>query len=158
MLKTENRVTGRSGSSRRYFRVLLWAALVLTSFIGAAGAAEKGASPLSGEWKKALGPLYAMPVQDFGYVRSAFTFGENHLMAVADAHSWQGMDALEAVLYLMANPDVARTAPLIKVVRPELAKLYGAKRDQPPSVSRSGHAGKARRTDSSKPTTDGCRQ
>lgn len=117
-----------SGLDNATRRMLLGSLIcVLLLFGGAVGQAAPLANPLGPEWRKALEPLASMPVQDFGYVRSAYTFGDNHLSAIANKHSSGGMNCLEAVLYLMANPEAAYQAPLIKVVRPELSRFFGAK-------------------------------
>jgi cytochrome c-type biogenesis protein CcsB len=76
-------------------------------------------------WQKALEPVRAMPVQDFGFVRSGYTFSENHLMAIAGKRSLHGMDPTWVILNLMANPELERSTPLIKVLHPELAKIFG---------------------------------
>ena len=82
---------------------------------------------LNAQWTRALEPLRTMPVQDSGFVRSAVTFGENHLLAIYGKRSFEGKSALFTVLRLMADEKAAQETPLIKLVRPELAALYGGK-------------------------------
>lgn len=86
-----------------------------------------GDTASNAQWARALESLRTMPVQDSGFVRSAVTFGENHLMAIYGKRSFKGESALFTVLRLMADEKAARETPLIKIVRPELAALYGAK-------------------------------
>ena len=80
------------------------------------------------QWAEALKPLEAMPVQDYGFVRSGYTFGENHLLAIAGKRKLEGVPALHILAWLMADNQAARTLPLLQPGRPELVDLFGAKR------------------------------
>lgn len=111
----------------RLLPLILAALILLTPRPARAADDTATVTPLSAEWRQALQPLAAMPVQDFGYIRSAYTFGENHLSAIADRSSYHGMNPLETVLLLMAKPEAVHTWPLIKVVRPQLVKVFGDK-------------------------------
>lgn len=75
----------------------------------------------------AIKPLQSMPVQDYGFIRSGYTFGENHLMAIAGRRDWEGRSPLLVCVWLMADHDASHVAPLIKVIRPEMVNIFGGK-------------------------------
>ncbi|GAB4325522.1 MAG: hypothetical protein Kow0059_21580 [Candidatus Sumerlaeia bacterium] len=107
-------------------------AFVLLALLAAGvarGAGQAGGpTPPGAEWEEVIKPLRSMPVQDFGFIRSGWTFGENHLMAIAGKRSWQGRSPLLVCLWLMSDDAVRHDIPLIKVMRPELVKLFGGSR------------------------------
>ncbi len=116
----KNRRLGDSRLARWLLPVLALGAALLTM---PAGAAPEGA-----RWKAALEPLYGLPVQDFGFIRSGWTFGENHLRTITGSATLEGLDPLQATLWLMADPHARHAAPLIKTERPQLAEALGGKR------------------------------
>lgn len=91
-------------------------------------AAEEVDLSLSPEWKRAIEPLRDMPVQYYGFIRSAYTFGDNQLMEIAKKQSIGGADALETVLQIMIFPEKVRNVALLKVGHPELAESFGSSR------------------------------
>ncbi|MCL5269507.1 MAG: c-type cytochrome biogenesis protein CcsB [bacterium] len=93
-----------------------------------AGTPELAGALTGDAWREALVPLETMPVQDYGYIRSGYTFGENHLRAIGGKSTLDGMGPLASVIWLMANPEKAAATPIIKIVRPEVGELFGAKR------------------------------
>lgn len=105
-------------------------ALLTLAFVlglsGTARAATPNPLKFSPEWEKAIVPLRAMPVQDTGFIRSAYTFAENRLMDIADKRSFHGANPLDVVLHLMAEPHLLHTTPIIKITRPEVGKIFGA--------------------------------
>lgn len=126
MTPTTPRPIARSAAGQSVRRLLSLALLAL-ALLGSAARAAEEKPLLSPEWREALKPLTGMPVQDFGYVRSFYTFGQNHLTAITSRASLNGLNPVEAIVYLMANPEEAHKLPLIKVNRPELARLFGDK-------------------------------
>jgi len=103
---------------------------LLFAIVAHASRAAEQAPPIgfSEEWRQALAPLSTMPVQDYGFVRSAYTFGENQLVAITGKKSLKGADPLEAVLRLMADHDAAHETPLLKLSHPDLVAIYGTAR------------------------------
>ena len=74
-----------------------WQALWLLFLCAAASwGAEKESGAAAGQyateqqWVASLQPLLTMPVQDSGFVRSAYTFAENHLMAIYGKRTFAG--------------------------------------------------------------------
>ncbi|MFH0794431.1 MAG: c-type cytochrome biogenesis protein CcsB [bacterium] len=120
-------MTGLWGFLRNTGAVVFRLVLV-SSILSAGGAAIAAERPLSKAWDEALAPIRSMPVQDFGFVRSGYTFGENHLLAISDQRSLEGLDALESVMWLMSRPEAARDAQLIKIERPQLVHMFSSKR------------------------------
>ena len=117
----------RRFSGRPFFRLVRRVVPIAVLLCLAAPWCAGGDTASNAQWTRALEPLRTMPVQDSGFVRSAVTFGENHLMAIYGKRSFEGKSALFTVLRLMADEKAARETPLIKIVRPELAALYGGK-------------------------------
>lgn len=126
MTPTTPQMIARSAAGQSVRRLVSLALLAL-ALLGSAARAAEEKPMLSPEWREALKPLTGMPVQDFGYVRSFYTFGQNHLTAITSCASLNGLNPVEAIVYLMANPEEAHKLPLIKVNRPELIKLFGGK-------------------------------
>ncbi|MDK2970493.1 MAG: hypothetical protein PWP23_248 [Candidatus Sumerlaeota bacterium] len=106
----------------QWIAAILWAALVMTAH--AAGPDLQ----LGTEWKGAVETLRRLPVQDTGFVRTAYTFSENYLSAISGRTTVGKADALEATLSLLRDPKTATAAPLIKLSHPELVRLYGSPR------------------------------
>lgn len=84
--------------------------------------------PQFGEaWAQALEPIRAMPVQESGFVRSGLAFAQTYLQAVSDRKSLEGREALPLILYLMASPEAAHSAPVIRIYHPNLVNLFRSK-------------------------------
>jgi ABC-type uncharacterized transport system permease subunit len=108
-------------------RSLITVALLVFLVTGRAGAEQQDIA-LTPQWREALQPLRRMPVQDTGFVRTAFTFAENYISAISGKKTIGNADSFEAVIYLLRNPQAAETVQLIKLTQPELIKLYGSQR------------------------------
>lgn len=118
-------------AGRALFPAALLLAWLCAGVAGVAGAASQRAADsmrFSEEWDEPLRLLRSLPVQEYGFVRSAFTFGEHCLLAIADRRTLHGADGLTVILRLMADPRAARSIPLLKVMHPELAALFGGGR------------------------------
>lgn len=106
---------------------LLTVAFALILVVGAS-VARAGISQdlqLTPEWRAAVEPLRRMPVQDAGFVRTAYTFSGNFFSAIAGTRSAGKADALEGVLYLLRDSVKAHDAKIIKLTQPELIRLFG---------------------------------
>jgi cytochrome c-type biogenesis protein CcsB len=86
------------------------------------------AAPSPALWNEALEPLNAMPIQEEGYIRSAYSFGGYQLLSISGKSSYNGMNGLTAIVWLIAHPAAANDAQLIKLGHPELIQLFGGKR------------------------------
>lgn len=115
----------RSIWTRILFRPTILIILMASLFLPHQALATSGT--LSKQWESALAPLATMPVQDSGFIRSATAFGQNHLNAIYGKTSYEGMPALNTVLFFMANPQVAASAPILKITLPELGRIFGGK-------------------------------
>jgi cytochrome c-type biogenesis protein CcsB len=91
------------------------------------GAEQGGNSATEPQWVVGLQPLLTMPVQDSGFVRSAYTVAESRVVAIYGKRTFAGHSALLTVLRLMADDKAAQETPIIKIVRPELADVFGKK-------------------------------
>jgi len=80
------------------------------------------------EWERVLKPLREMPVQDFGLIRSTYTFCDSRLMALIDSHAYKGMSPVQTVMRLISDPEFMHNEPIIKIVHPYLTKVFSAKR------------------------------
>lgn len=115
----------RAGSM--LLRAMMVALLLAAQSLAPARGGE-GMLEVSPQWREALAPLQAMPVQDYGFVRSGYTFGENHLSAITGKNKLGKTSGMEACVLLMADPARAQSLPLLKVSFPDLVKLFGAAR------------------------------
>ena len=124
-----DRLSGRSAAGgTRSTLAATAAAVTLAAFLAAAPAPLGAAPPAGPAWEEALDPLLSMPVQDSGFIRSGWTFGENALQAIAGRARWEGLDPLAATLWLIADLEARSSEALVKVDRPELGRLLGGKR------------------------------
>ena len=115
---------------RRDPAVAHWARGLALGLALLCAAASWGAEPEDGaaierQWAVSLEPLLTMPVQDSGFVRSAYTFGENHLLAISGKRTHAGRNGLATVLRLMADSRAAQETPILKIDRPEIAAVFG---------------------------------
>ena len=92
-----------------------------------ARAVQADVSLISKDWEEVIAPLQTIPVQDVGFLRSGYTFGENHLMAITGKRGWEGRSPLLMCVWLMADDQAQHNAQIIKVIRPELVKIFGGK-------------------------------
>lgn len=108
------------------FPITVFAAVLLFFAPLANAASSMPDMSLGDKWDEAIEALELLPVQDTGFVRSSYTFAQNYLSAISGKSSAGEAGALEATLFLLANPARARTIPLIKIGRPKLAEIYGS--------------------------------
>lgn len=126
--QSHHRNAKRAGIGGMSFGAAVAVAVLVFGPWVAVRAAEPNPLKFPAEWEKALEPIRSMPVQDTGFVRSAYTFAENRLMAIANKRSLNGANPLDVVLHLMADSDLLHSTPIIKIFHPELGKIYGAGR------------------------------
>ncbi len=105
-------------------------AFVLLCVVGTANAQTEKAveMELSPEWKAAIEPLKRMPIQDAGFVRTAYTFTGNYISAISGRRKIGKSDAFEIVIQLLRDVEAAKDVQLIKLSFPELVHLYGSQR------------------------------
>lgn len=120
---TPKRERGHGAVSLWVLSLMLWLPFLCAA--ASWGAEKEGGAATEQQWVVSLQPLLTLPVQDSGFVRSAYTFAENHLMAIYGKRTFGGHSALPTVLRLMADPKATEETPIIKIVRPELAALFG---------------------------------
>ncbi len=114
-------------TSRRWGLFALIVTGWLFGLVGTARAAEAAAQPslkFSRDWEVALAPIRSMPVQDFGFVRSGYTFCENHLMAIYSKRSYDRANPFDVVMHLMADDHLRHTLPVIKAFHPGLIAIF----------------------------------
>lgn len=98
-----------------------------------AGAATAQQAPplslkLSPEWSRAVEPLKQLPVQDGGFVRTAYTLSGNYISAISGRTGFGKADAFEVVMQMLRDTNKAQDLPLIKLSFPELVHMYEASR------------------------------
>lgn len=79
------------------------------------------------DWQPIIEQLETLPVQDYGFVRSAYSFAENHLESITGRKTLYDVNPVMATLHLIANPERRRTEPLLKITFPDLVKMFDAK-------------------------------
>ena len=113
--------------TRSLFEKTAWVLAAIFAVCLFGGTAQAQEIEFPEEWQQAVEPLRSVPVQDYGFIRSGFTFGENHLMALNGKKSFQGLDAFNVIMFALLYPQEIASVPVIKISHPELAKSFETK-------------------------------
>ena len=105
-------------------------AILIAALAALPASSSFAADPLDAygrEWSDVLKPLRTMPVQDYGFVRSGVSFAESRLLTITEKRSFEGRDPLSVIILLMASEEASHEARVIRIMHPDLVRLYGDK-------------------------------